>query len=105
MLSEQQAVEIYTAKISLRAQSQDTAPNMNQMRVIKGRSVRVALIYGVTSRTIRDIWNRRSWGWATRHLWCLEPQLGENVLSIPTIKVLLHPSCHLFSAQLVKLGC
>ncbi len=80
---------IYMAKVSLLAQSQDDMQDTNKMQVIKGQSARVSAMYGVTSRTIRDIWNRQSWAYATRHLWCLEPQLGsEDVKSMPILKVL-----------------
>jgi hypothetical protein len=97
MLSEEQVLEIYMAKVSLL--NQDSALDTNKMQMIKGQSVRVSVMYGVTSRTIRDIWNRQSWAYVTRHLWCLEPQLGsEDVHNMPTIKVLLYPFHHLFSA-------
>lgn len=60
MLNEQQAVEIYMAKLVLRAQSRDNAPGNNKMQGITGQSGHVSAMYGVTSRTIRDIWNRQS---------------------------------------------
>ena len=93
MLNEQQAVAIYMIKISLGAQNRTNNPNTNtEMQVIKGQSVRVSVMYGVNARTIRDIWNRQSWAYATRHLWYLEPQPRvANALSMSTVKVLLHP--------------
>ena len=39
---------------------------------LKGKSVPVAARFGVSSKTIRDIWNRRTWPRATCHLWCLD---------------------------------
>mmetsp|Transcript_26986 Transcript_26986/g.71027 ORF Transcript_26986/g.71027 Transcript_26986/m.71027 type:complete len:127 (-) Transcript_26986:20-400(-) len=32
-------------------------------------SAHLAAEYGVTTKTIRDIWNRSTWGKVTRHLW------------------------------------
>jgi hypothetical protein len=90
MLSEQQVVEIYMAKIALRAQSRDNALDANKVRMLKGQSIHVSAIYGVTSRTIRDIWNRQSWAYATRHLWHLERDSGiQNKLTIAEAQVLL----------------
>ncbi len=75
MLDEQQVVDIYMAKLANLAQGRPDAPH-NKRQVIKGQSARVSVLYGVSSRTIRDIWNRQSWAYATWHLWHLEPQLG-----------------------------
>jgi hypothetical protein len=92
MLGEQQVVAIYKAKLALRAQSRDNSPDTKKMQLIKSQSARVAVMYGVTPRTIRDIWNRQSWIYATRHLWILEPQLSdENMRSSSAVKVLIHP--------------
>jgi hypothetical protein len=90
MLCEKDVVEIYMVKLALWAQSRDDAPDTNKLQLIKGQSVPVSAMYGVTSRTIRDIWNRQSWAYATRHLWHLDPQLGVgDILSISIVKVLL----------------
>ena len=88
MLNEQQVVQIYMAKLAMQAQNRDHIPITNRMQAIKGQSVSVSVLYGVTSRTIRDIWNRRSWAYATRHLWHLEPQPGAaDESSMPAEKV------------------
>ncbi len=71
MLNEQQVVEIYMTKPALqlqRRQSRNDVPDTKKMKVIKGKSVRVSIMYGVASRTIRDIWNRRSWAYVNRHM-------------------------------------
>ena len=92
MLDEQQVVVIYMAKLALMSQSHDAAAIKIKAQVVKGQSARVAVMYGVNPRTIRDIWNRHSWAYATRHLWSLEPQLSdENMLSSSAAKVLIHP--------------
>ncbi len=93
MLNEPQAVAIYITKLALQAQSRDKIPDNKKMQLIKGQSARVAVMYGVTPRTIRDIWNRHSWAYATRHLWILEPQLSdENMVSTTEVQVLLYLS-------------
>jgi hypothetical protein len=102
MLNEQQVVAIYMAKQALQAQSRDDVPETNKAQVIKGQSARVAVMYGVTPRAIRDIWNRQSWAYATKHLWCLEPQLSEETaISTHVVKVLLLPflSCFLCNSD------
>ena len=91
MLSDQQVVAIYMAKLALQQQSRCNALETNKAQRIKGQSVRVAGMYSVTPRTIRDIWNRQSWAYATKHLWCLEPQLNDGrTTSGPEDKVLLY---------------
>jgi hypothetical protein len=48
-------------------------------------------LFGVTSRTIRDIWNRQSWSFATRPLWNREPDfiatMAGRRAGISTMKV------------------
>ena len=39
----------------------------------KRQSEHLAKTYGVTVRAVQDIWNRRSWAFATSHLWQQEP--------------------------------
>jgi hypothetical protein len=96
MLNEQQVLEIYMVKLALQGQSRDDGPDSNKMQLIKGQSVRVSTMYGVTSRTIRDIWNRQSWAYATKHLWHLEPQLGDQNMTghagVEVLIFLLSPS-------------
>ena len=38
---------------------------------IKGQSVHVGNKFGVSPKTVRDIWNHRTWIHCTRHLWSL----------------------------------
>lgn len=90
MLSERQVVAIYMAKLALRVQSREDDPDTNFAQKVKGQSSRFAAMYRVTSRAIRDIWNRQSWAYATRHLWNLESQISEgSMISTPAVKVLL----------------
>ncbi len=110
MLNEQQVVEIYMAKLALRAHSRNNAPGTNKMKGITGQSGHVSAMYGVTSRAIRYIWNRQSSAYATRHLWHLESQLRVDnmlsteydMLSMHTAKVQLHPIDRFFAARLME---
>jgi hypothetical protein len=76
MLNEQQVVVIYRAKLALNSQDdgQDTR------HTTKGQRIRISVMYGVTSQTIRDIWSRRSWPallvQGTCGMWILEQQFA-----------------------------
>ena len=56
-----QAVEIYNQKP--KSAEQCDLPRFS------GLSVVIAEKYGVSPKTIRDIWNRRTWVFATKHLY------------------------------------
>ena len=64
ILTAEQAVEIYQ-KRSMAIDSQATS---------SCRSNEVAELYGVNSKTIRDIWNRATWVKATRSVWTAEEE-------------------------------
>ena len=76
MLHDYQAVEIYQAKLSSQAKLVSGQHSPHAIRHgTRGFSREIAVLsqqYGVSSRTIRDIWNRKSWGYATKHMWCEE---------------------------------
>lgn len=63
VLTPERAAEIYAMK-----------PGLDERgRKVKGKSVPVGQMFNVSAKTIRDIWNQRSWTFATCHLWKLEP--------------------------------
>ena len=64
VLTASQATDIFTRKILL--ESQD-----NTVSCLKGASVSISKMYKVSAKTIRDIWNRKTWACATSHLWHL----------------------------------
>jgi len=37
--------------------------------LLRCANLRLSKQYGVSLKTIRDIWNHKSWAFATRHLW------------------------------------
>ena len=92
MLTEIDAVEIYKLKIAMLKPSTFKSCLQDAESRIKGQSVRVAALFGVSPKTIRDIWNRRTWAYATIHLWYLEqPDLGEVLENGPSsYKVIVH---------------
>ena len=69
MLTEQQAVEIYSHKLSLHARRSNSQSSDTCLRSLRGKCGRVAKMFGVSPRAVRDIWNRYTWEEATCHLW------------------------------------
>jgi hypothetical protein len=60
VLSEELAVEIYKHKL---------VPSDKNGKMLKGRSATVAKFYNVSPKAIRDIWNHKTWKYATFHIW------------------------------------
>ena len=72
ILNQRLAADIYAHKLSLiNPTTFDSLFKDSQMKT-KGQSSKVAVKYGVSPKTVRDIWNRRTWTNATRNLW--EPE-------------------------------
>lgn len=70
ILTDDQAAEIYSLKSDyMRETSTFDSCFRSRAQKLKGKSSSVCKWYGVTSKTIRDIWNRRTWTKATHHLW------------------------------------
>ena len=75
-------VEIYEHKLSLLAKRRTAAaaaPELSSVLSLRGESSSVAAAYGVSSRAIRDIWNRQTWTVTTRHLWLQETETASTV--------------------------
>ena len=72
MLTEENVLEIYRAKIALQSQlleTHHTEGSSVMKNLLRGKSSQFSGRYGVSARTIRDIWNRRTWSYATKILW------------------------------------
>jgi len=70
LLTQEQAIEIYKVRPI------DSTPNT------RPTSIEVAEQYGVSPKTVRDVWNRKTWVKVTRPLWApaeLEAYLSESV--------------------------
>lgn len=74
MLTEQNAVDIYKFKLDLLAKISKYS-GASLFHALRGQSLQLAKAYGMSSRSIRDIWNRRSWGYATHNLWNEESEI------------------------------
>ena len=68
VLTPRLAVEIYLLKMKLE-NLENSSSCKNQANTLKGRSVPVAKKYNVSAKTIRDVWNRRTWSFATESVW------------------------------------
>ena len=68
-LTQKEAMEIYSHKLQLINPTSYKASIQSWKKNVRGESSKLAKIYGVSSKTIRDIWNRKSWSIATKGLW------------------------------------
>ena len=75
MLSEQDAVVIYQEKISLLQKICHTVSSRKQVASLWGQTGPISKRFGVSSRTVKYIWNRQTWAYATNHLWPSEAML------------------------------
>jgi hypothetical protein len=64
VLSPELAVEIYAEKVKLQ-RPRSFGSCINVSRLSRGQSAIVAEKYNVSAKTIRDIWNRKTWTFAT----------------------------------------
>jgi hypothetical protein len=74
-LNKRQAAEIYQNKIDL---LQNNMSLRTPSESLQGQSARISCMFDVSPKTIRDVWNRRTWQGATCHLWPEED--GKNVV-------------------------
>jgi hypothetical protein len=71
------AAEIYAQKLALEAPATFDSCLKDSRDKMKGMSAKVSKKYGVSAKTIRDIWNRKTWTNATRALWISHNSLHE----------------------------
>ncbi len=69
VLTQYDAAEIYLHKLKLITPTCFKSCFQTNSIKIRRESAKLALKYGVTAKSIRDIWNHRSWQKATMHLW------------------------------------
>ena len=93
MLTAQLAAEIYAHK--LKFLSKDEAV-YSISGTVRGKSSLMSRLYGVSPRAVRDIWNRRTWGFATNHLW----QYDGQILEIDEVHHLIVEVANVFSPRL-----
>ena len=68
VLNSAMAVEIYRHKHMLSAPTSFKSSLQGAQFLLRGASRKLAASYGVSAKTIRDIWNRKSWVKATAGL-------------------------------------
>jgi hypothetical protein len=69
VLTAKQAEEIFRMKISMVKMIGPKICTRASYNLLRGKSVSISSEYNVSPKTIRDIWNRRTWQRATCHLW------------------------------------
>jgi hypothetical protein len=75
VLNDALAVEIYKCKLAFDAPSSSVSFFQSRGERARGRgqSARVSSRFGVSPKTIRDVWNHKTWAHATNHLWTQPP--------------------------------
>jgi hypothetical protein len=77
ILNDRLAAEIYAEKVALVAPTTFESCLKGSRVMMRGKSVKVSAKYGVDAKTIRDIWNRRTWTSATSAFWSNHSVLPE----------------------------
>jgi hypothetical protein len=85
-LNAAQAQEIYRYKILLLQPNNIGSCLQSAQSKMRGQSVPVAERYGVSPKTVRDIWNRQTWVDATEKLWDEDSSLS-STHSVPSLPV------------------
>ena len=79
VLNKTLAAEVYAHKLALTIPTSFKSCLQVASKKTKGESAKLALRYGVSAKTIRDVWNKKTWADATSHLWKKELyQVGPN---------------------------
>jgi hypothetical protein len=77
LLNSRLAAEIYAEKLAIIAPTSFESCLKSLRVALKGKSVAVSMKYGVSAKTIRDIWNRRTWTAATNASWSSDSSIFE----------------------------
>ena len=74
ILSPQDAYDIYKLKIEMMSKGSTFSSVLScSKQNLRGKSRAIAIKYKVSSKSIRDIWNRKTWVNATGCLWDQDP--------------------------------
>jgi hypothetical protein len=87
ILNDRLAAQIYEEKLALITPTSFESCLKDSRIMMKGKSAKVAAKYGVSAKTIRDIWNERTWTYATSAVWRSRSSTHEvsSVLSAVTV--------------------
>ncbi len=69
VLTRENAIEIYTHKLLMLQASNDKNEYARDSAPLRGRSGSLSEEFHISAKTVRDIWNHRTWKRATCHLW------------------------------------
>lgn len=69
ILNSELAADIYLHKLNVMAPTSFESCLRPARIRMRGKSSKLAKKYGVSAKTVRDIWNHKSWIKATNHLW------------------------------------
>lgn len=69
VLTEELAIEIYKCKLAFNAPSNYAECFQSAEIRKRGKSVPVSVKFGISPKTVRDIWSHRTWAYATYPLW------------------------------------
>jgi hypothetical protein len=86
VLNDDLAIEIYKHKDLLCRRRTYSSVFMAPEALLRGQSAVVSKIYGVSAKTIRDIWNHKTWVDATLHLWDPMTSIGQVAAQHPSGK-------------------
>lgn len=81
VLTEELVVDIYKCKLALTTPINSGASAQND-KGTRGQSVQVSERFGVSPKTVRDIWNHRTWAYVTFPLW-VDKNLSQESIQIP----------------------
>jgi hypothetical protein len=87
MLTVSDAVGIYKMKIALQTQK---GMHPADSRSLWGKTRPVAKLFGTNLRTVKYIWNRKTWSHATKHLWAMEPNFRPQSFEMKVFYIFLH---------------
>ena len=82
--------EINSVQLGRTIHGSGNKPKMLNYVKIRNESKKIAKIFGVDARTVRDIWKRKSWVNATKHLWGSElmiPEVSQVNIDVDSMQV------------------
>ncbi len=109
VLSPHQAIEIYACKLEIQKNKDNEQDGQSDpSSPLKGRSASVAKKFDVSAKTVRDVWSRRTWAFATSFLWQYEGTDYTTRRSQPNASqvwlIFILPSCSRFNTRSIFLA-
>ena len=86
MLTGSDAVGIYKMKLVMQNQNKGLHSSCLESNSLWGKTRPVAKLFGTNIRTVKYIWNRKTWAHATKHLWAMETIFRPHAYESKVIK-------------------